>query len=95
MNKRIVEELRGISEGLKAMGVDKLVQKTTAEAANALEKALWIPVEERLPDGNDHFLVCFEDGFVTGVSYFEDDWELWANSGDVIAWMPMPEPYKK
>lgn len=54
----------------------------------------WISVKDKLPQNGEHVLACFDDGFITGVSY-EDDWELWADSGEVVAWMPMPEPYTK
>ena len=53
----------------------------------------WILVEERLPVNESHVLATFDDGFVATVTY-SGDWELWEDSGDVIAWMPLPEPYK-
>ena len=59
----------------------------------AKEFPRWIAVEERLPEAESHVLVTFEDGFVSAVGY-SGDWELWEDSGDVIAWMPLPEPYK-
>lgn len=58
----------------------------------------WIPVEERLPvtdDGYAHIMVSMDDGFVCTTDYTDrDGFELWADSGEVIAWMPLPEPYK-
>ena len=36
---------------------------------------------------------AFDDGFVTGAEYF-DDWELWADSGEVLAWKPLSKAYK-
>lgn len=54
----------------------------------------WIPCSDRLPNKNSNVIACFDDGFITGVEY-TNDWELWADSGEVIAWMPLPEPYKK
>jgi hypothetical protein len=60
----------------------------------------WIPVAEQLPEYDGQYLVCFDDEFVATVSYETDsdgkqDWELWADSGEVIAWMRVPEPYKE
>jgi hypothetical protein len=46
----------------------------------------------KLPPKGNMYLASFDDGFVTSGAY-EDDWELWADSGDVIAWMPLPKPY--
>lgn len=41
---------------------------------------------------------CLDDDYITSVEYATDkrgnrDWELWADSGEVLAWMPLPEPY--
>lgn len=58
-----------------------------------MTKKDWIPVKHMLPKEGQYVLACFDDGFVTGVGYGED-WELWADSGEVVAWMLMPEPYE-
>lgn len=56
--------------------------------------ASWIPVIERLPKVGTSVLACLDDGFITGVDFQENgEWGLWADSGDVVAWMPLPEPY--
>ena len=59
----------------------------------------WIPTKERLPEYDGQYLVCFDDEFVATASYITDykgkqDWELWADSGEPVAWMQLPEPYK-
>ena len=61
----------------------------------------WIPVSERLPKECDgHVLVSKEDGQVTtGLhSEFGNAWYIGDMCGvggcKVIAWMPLPEPYK-
>lgn len=58
----------------------------------------WTPVEERLPkteDGYAHVMVSMDDGFVCTTDYTDKDgFELWADSGEVLAWMPLPEPYR-
>lgn len=56
----------------------------------------WIPIEERLPENINNVLICQKDGYVnTGYYSRSCEW-LDMNSmpyKDVIAWMPMPEPY--
>ena len=38
---------------------------------------------------------CMDDEFVAIITYVKDEgFELWAYSGEIIAWMPLPEPYK-
>ena len=61
-------------------------------------KGEWIPVSERLPEKNDVYLVAVEalgyprrdvDGFIGQTP------RKWEHYGDkVVAWMPLPEPYK-
>ena len=53
----------------------------------------WIDVNDRLPEKDTDVLVCFDDGFMAKV-FFGEDFDLWADSGEPIAWMPLPEPYK-
>lgn len=62
-------------------------------------KGKWIPVSEGLPEGADYCLCCDKDGHMAigrmsnWSSYwcFDDD----NTDIDVIAWMPLPEPYKE
>lgn len=58
----------------------------------------WIPVSERLPKENDVYLVALNmigypirdiDGFYTQYKRFEH------YGNNVLAWMPLPEPYKE
>ncbi len=66
-------------------------------AIKALEVQGWIPVTERLPDKMGSYITtidCGKYGFATGQRYFFND-EIGWNDKDVIAWMPLPEPYTK
>lgn len=55
----------------------------------------WIPVSEWLPEKNGRYLVTIPlgDSLVVKIGYFVDN-ERGFNSGNVIAWLPLPEPYK-
>jgi len=64
-----------------------------------LEKHRWIPVSERIPE-DGRYLFSLPDrggtimcGDVMFGKFFSDDYEQ--TSDDVIAWMPLPEPYQK
>ncbi len=60
----------------------------------------WISVDERLPEEKTEVLCCFEDGIVQTLwqdwkrdgfgDYLDDD----LNPTQVIAWQPLPAPYK-
>ena len=62
----------------------------------------WIPVSERLPEHGQEVLGCEKDGFITRYRYdaeepacWIDDHEEFFSLDDVVAWMPLPEPYKQ
>ena len=72
---------------------------------------IWINVEERLPEDDERYkgkkqfsvLVTTKNGCVSKLKrskltiYGKDMWH-WGNSvtrSDIIAWMHLPEPYKK
>lgn len=62
----------------------------------------WIPCSERLPKEDDLYLVTVrswdddeDDRCVRSLGYDVED-SCWDNEGwwDVIAWSPMPEPFR-
>ncbi|MEG1086144.1 MAG: hypothetical protein RSD88_07490 [Anaerovoracaceae bacterium] len=60
----------------------------------------WIPVKDREPEHDGLYLVCMDDEFITTTEYCtqvdgRQDWDLWEDSGEVIAWQLLPEPYKE
>lgn len=73
-------------------------------------KTGWIPVSERLPEHTDYYLIqysrkiCADEMAVAFYSVEEAEldkdytWEFKPQCGeykDIIAWMPLPEPYKE
>jgi len=59
----------------------------------------WIPCNERLPETLESeakaYLTTNEDGMI-GVSYYHHGWSNGYESVfDVIAWQPLPEPYRE
>lgn len=65
------------------------------------QQTRWVPVSERLPEKHDCYLVTTKwkgsySGDVyteTNMAVYREKLEEWDSVG-VIAWMPLPEPYK-
>jgi len=80
---------------------DTIAIDLAIQALKDSENAVWIPVTERLPkDGTYQTYLCTLDGELcgldepfTGMCGIEDG--KWDEEDSVIAWMPMPEPYKQ
>ena len=67
-----------------------------AEDTNVLGK--WIPCSERLPENEMNVIAQFSSGTVTELRYagngiFEGIYEY--STKIIIAWMPLPEPYRE
>ena len=91
--------------GYEVVRVDDILALPTAEP-----KTGWIPVSERLPDAEygegDSVLCCTETGLMHILYWDGGNWcvptgepHQWVNHktgwhDKVIAWMPLPEPYR-
>ena len=53
----------------------------------------WIPVTERLPEVKQRVLVQQKDGFMMVRKCIDGGHLAWFYS-DIVAWMPLPEPWK-
>ena len=57
----------------------------------------WIPVSERLPNIHNYYqdyLITTKNRIVGTAFFTETNGIHWWSVEDVIAWMPLPEPYK-
>lgn len=54
----------------------------------------WIPCSERMPEEVGYYLVTLARDSEIDIAYFTkyNTWETFRNT-EVIAWMPLPEPY--
>ena len=62
----------------------------------------WIPCSERLPEESKRYLISALDGVGrrTTVASYQSTYKAWTMTGrmaywKVVAWMPLPEPYKE
>ena len=75
-------------------------RKTIMELPSAQPEPQWIPVSERLPKVRQWVLCQCRAGIIDVLRLTDDGcWYRKSNeiymSGFVLAWMPLPEPYKR
>jgi hypothetical protein len=109
MNKQEIEKaISNINYGLhyETCGDMVIITKLSAHIAiSALEHQLtngWIPVSERLPEKGGYYLIGTQyetPRVMIGFYYAElNVWNYWMSQLpilSVIAWQPLPEPYKE
>ena len=72
----------------------------------ARKKEEWIPCDEKLPKPNElvdnvrkYYLIQDEYGDMHVASYLRNGWisidSFYTLEDDVVAWIPLPEPYKE
>lgn len=74
------------------------------EDGKAIANPKWIPVEEKLPPKctyipeHTEYVLVFRNGGDIDLAYYSDYTDMWHGNFEtydhVIAWMPLPEPYK-
>lgn len=80
--------------------IDKLYQDCLKEIEDSKRAAGsgWIPCSERLPENSHSVLICGEPGYIDSGWYKDGRW--WTGFSfadirkDIIAWQPLPEPYR-
>lgn len=90
--------------------VNKLIREIYSANQCKCTELKWMPVEERLPkddkdylitDGKDMTVGFYRDdveawdNYIFGWIERDEDNECPCRMGKIIAWMPLPEPYRK
>lgn len=83
-------------------------QAAKTKAIKALEQTRWIPCSERLPEENGQYLITvkykpeadYENIYAEHGEWTDGQWDMFCfghcgEVEDIIAWMPLPEPYKE
>ena len=73
-----------------AMGGLRNAEKKVEEAPTIYVEPRWIPCEEKLPEPSQEVLVTGTNNCVYTSRIVHGEFEY---GGNVIAWMPLPEPY--
>ena len=94
---------RQINEKDVSESMDEIKALPSVTAARKKEE--WIPCDEKLPKPNElvdnvrkYYLIQDEYGDMHVASYLRNGWisidSFYTLEDDVVAWMPLPEPYK-
>lgn len=63
-----------------------------AKAMKRYAENPWISVKDSLPEHENEYMVCLDDGFIATTAWIDGEWELWADAGDVTHWQELPPP---
>ena len=100
---KYIEQHNHIDDEVKDMCIEALVADTNVGGK-------WIPCSEKLPKCNGCYLVwrphffggeigmpaiCYFDGQDTWYYFYGVDFTRILNKSNVVAWQPLPEPYKE
>ena len=90
--------------------VKEAVEKAKNAVISVIEpEPHWIPCSERLPEENGQYLITikykhvndsYEDVYAEHGEWLDGKWDMFCfghcgEVEDIIAWMPLPEPYKE
>jgi hypothetical protein len=98
----MIDEKKLIEETQKCFVNNSIHKNDLAEViANLPKVGKWIPCSERLPEEYGNYLVTSDEDVDIGT--FTPNTAKWSGCDadgfywvyDIIAWMPLPEPYKE
>jgi sigma54-dependent transcription regulator len=99
-NAEAIEHLKNIIIFSFQDGYTAEAREALRMAIKALEESRWIPVKEKKPKKDGSYLISgkWSDGkeavgeceYLRDDGYFMTSWNF-----DVIAWKPLPEPYRE
>ena len=99
-HKILEERQRTLTGHYGVRSADEKLIAANGLAILALERQIWIDIDERLPPKSGKYIVCNRSGAVYQTKYYSypkgtgGHWGQKDKGKNIIAWMPMPEPMK-
>ncbi len=78
--------------------INEEYQKMAKELAELRQQNRWVPVSKRLPEPGIYLVTCDDKDYpvkrmrMKGICFYDHNGIY---DGKVLAWMPLPEPYKE
>lgn len=100
-NEKAIEIIKSECYVANLLNLDRtsMINSALDIAIKTLEQTRWIPCCERLPEENIHVLCHFYMGGMAECYHAHGMWHivggLRISCDEVVAWMPLPEPYKE
>lgn len=88
----VIDALKPIAEQLS----DGLQSDIASAIMSTPSAYRWIPCSERMPHIYSRYLVTTKifDNNVVEINIWDDEEQRWCWIGEVLAWMPLPEPWR-
>ena len=86
-----------VMELFRRVPTNAIRAKKVIEKLPSAQPERWIPCSERLPEHRLYVLVTYEYeyGLIdNGITWYSGTENKWNTSREVIAWIPLPEPYR-
>lgn len=100
-NEKAIEIIKSECYVANLLNLDRtsMINSALDIAIKTLEQTRWISCSERLPEENIHVLCQFYMGGMAECYHAHGMWHivggLRISCDEVVAWMPLPEPYKE
>ena len=92
--EKVFEHIKAVcleGDGGALITSEDVLKMAIKDIPSAEKQGEWIPCSERLPEVGVSVIVTSKGGYVYTSNIAHGEWDY---GGDVIAWMPLPDPWE-